>query len=100
MLRRPDRGTAPVCLPRAIPPTRERRSTTYLRNNMLVAPLSAQHQFELIDAPRPPEPGPGEIQVAVKAIGICGSDLHNFSEGGIGGSPCVYPMVLGHEPSG
>ncbi len=67
---------------------------------MLVTPLSAQHQFELMDAPRPPEPGPGEIQVAVKAIGICGSDLHNFSEGGIGGSPCVYPMVLGHEPAG
>ena len=67
---------------------------------MLVAPLAAQHQFELIDAPPPPDPGPGEIQVAVKAIGICGSDMHNFSEGGIGSARCVYPMVLGHEPAG
>ncbi|MBV8820099.1 MAG: alcohol dehydrogenase catalytic domain-containing protein, partial [Acidobacteriaceae bacterium] len=47
-----------------------------------------------------PDPGPGEVQVAVKAIGICGSDLHYFSEGGIGDARCVYPMVLGHEPAG
>ena len=67
---------------------------------MLVAQLSNTHQFSLIDQEPIPEPGPGEIQVAVKAIGICGSDLHYFNEGGIGDTPCVYPMVLGHEPSG
>lgn len=38
--------------------------------------------------------------MAVKAVGICGSDLHYFSEGLIGDTPCVYPMVLGHEPAG
>ena len=47
-----------------------------------------------------PDPGPGQVQVRVAAVGICGSDMHNFTEGGIGGSPCKYPMVLGHEPSG
>ena len=67
---------------------------------MLVAELSAYRQFRLVDAPRIPEPTPGEIQVAVKAIGICGSDTHYFSEGSIGDTPCVYPMVLGHEPTG
>jgi L-iditol 2-dehydrogenase len=36
----------------------------------------------------------------VKAVGICGSDLHYFSDGGIGEARCVYPMVLGHEPAG
>ena len=36
----------------------------------------------------------------VAAVGICGSDMHNFTEGGIGDSPCRFPMVLGHEPSG
>jgi L-iditol 2-dehydrogenase len=40
------------------------------------------------------------VQVAVKAVGICGSDLHYFSEGGIGDARSVYPMVLGHEPAG
>ena len=67
---------------------------------MLVAELSNPHQFRLLDAPSIPDPAPGQIQVAVKAVGICGSDLHYFSDGGIGEARCVYPMVLGHEPSG
>ena len=36
----------------------------------------------------------------VEAVGVCGSDVHYFSEGHIGDTPCVYPMVLGHEPAG
>lgn len=67
---------------------------------MLVAELSQRRKFTLTDATPVHNPGPGEIQVAVKAIGICGSDLHNFSEGQIGDTPCAYPMVLGHEPAG
>jgi L-iditol 2-dehydrogenase len=67
---------------------------------MLVAELSNTHEFRLRDETPIPDPGPGEIQVAVKAVGICGSDLHYFNEGGIGDARCVYPMVLGHEPSG
>ncbi len=47
-----------------------------------------------------PDPGPGEVQVHVAAVGVCGSDLHSYSEGAVGDSPCVYPMVLGHEPAG
>jgi L-iditol 2-dehydrogenase len=46
------------------------------------------------------EPGPGEIQVRVEAVGICGSDMHNFSEGRVGDTLCRYPAVLGHEPTG
>lgn len=67
---------------------------------MLVAELSQVHRFHLTDAASLPAPGPGEIQVAVKSVGICGSDLHYFHEGGIGDARCVYPMVLGHEPAG
>ena len=67
---------------------------------MRTAQLIAQHRFELAEAPSPPPPGPGEVQVRVHAVGICGSDLHNFSEGHIGDTPTVFPMVLGHEPTG
>jgi len=66
---------------------------------VLVAELIGQRQFRLIEQPIP-DPGPGEIQVRVGAVGICGSDLHSYAEGGIGDTPCVYPMVLGHEPAG
>lgn len=46
------------------------------------------------------DPGPGEIQVKVDSVGICGSDLHAYSDGAMGDLPNVYPMVLGHEPAG
>ncbi len=45
-------------------------------------------------------PGPGEVQVRIEAVGVCGSDLHAYKEGAVGGTPNVYPMLLGHEPSG
>jgi len=67
---------------------------------MLVAELTRPRTFRITDSEPIPDPGPGQVQVAVKAVGICGSDLHYFSEGGIGDARCVYPMVLGHEPTG
>lgn len=66
---------------------------------MRVAELVAPRRFELADR-EPAAPGPGEVQVKVGAVGICGSDVHYFSEGTIGDTPCVYPMVMGHEPAG
>jgi len=61
--------------------------------------LTAPRKFRLAEQTIE-EPGPGEIQVRVRAVGICGSDLHAYAEGGVGDSPCIYPMVLGHEPAG
>src|SRR5215469_418160 len=66
---------------------------------MLVAELIAPRQFRLTEQSIE-DPGPGEVQVQVGAVGICGSDLHSYAEGAIGDTPCLYPMVLGHEPSG
>jgi L-iditol 2-dehydrogenase len=66
---------------------------------MLVAELIANRRFHLTDQPVP-DPSPGEIQMRVSAVGICGSDVHSYAEGAIGDTPCIYPMVLGHEPAG
>jgi L-iditol 2-dehydrogenase len=66
---------------------------------MLVAELIAQRQFRYTEIPIE-DPGPGEVQVRVDAVGICGSDIHSYAEGAIGDTPCEYPMVLGHEPAG
>jgi L-iditol 2-dehydrogenase len=66
---------------------------------MRVAELYQPRRFRLIEGTLA-EPGPGEIQVTVDAVGICGSDLHYFSDGAIGDLACTYPMVLGHEPAG
>jgi len=63
------------------------------------AELTGVRQFQIVERSIP-DPGPGEVQVHVVAVGVCGSDLHSYSEGAVGDSPCVYPMVLGHEPAG
>src|ERR1700753_706946 len=47
-----------------------------------------------------PARGPGETLVQVTAVGICGSDLHWFSEGAIGDAQLSRPLVLGHEAAG
>ena len=66
---------------------------------MRTAELIAPHQFRLVDQEIDP-PAAGELQVRIDAVGICGSDLHSYSEGAVGDTPAVYPMVLGHEPAG
>jgi L-iditol 2-dehydrogenase len=67
--------------------------------SMLTAELVAPHEFRLAQHDLP-DPGPGEVQVRVEAVGICGSDIHWFADGGIGDTRSIYPMILGHEPSG
>lgn len=42
----------------------------------------------------------GEILVRVRAVSLCGSDLHWFAEGGIGDVCLTTPIVLGHEFAG
>lgn len=62
-------------------------------------------RFEEVVRPRP---GPGELLVEVSAVGICGTDTHEFASG-----PAQFPihhrhtvtghvgpLVPGHEPSG
>src|SRR5882757_224341 len=66
---------------------------------MKTAQLTGLKQFRIVDQELP-APAPGEVQVQVAAIGICGSDMHYYAEGGVGDSRCKYPSVLGHEPSG
>jgi len=64
-----------------------------------VAELSAQRKFQFVEHDLS-DPAPGEVQVHIDAVGICGSDMHAYAEGGVGDTPCLYPMVLGHEPAG
>jgi len=47
-----------------------------------------------------PLPTDGESLVRMTAVGLCGSDLHWFAEGGIGDARLAVPLVLGHEMAG
>lgn len=45
-------------------------------------------------------PGPGQVEIAVEAGGICGSDLHYYQHGGMGAIRVKEPLALGHEVAG
>ncbi|HXI18800.1 MAG TPA: zinc-binding dehydrogenase [Chloroflexota bacterium] len=47
-----------------------------------------------------PVPTPGQALVRVRAVSVCGSDLHYYREAGIGDSRPKDPLVLGHELAG
>src|SRR4030067_1686695 len=47
-----------------------------------------------------PTPGAGEVLLRMTSVGVCGSDLHWFSELGIGDAGLTHPLVLGHEFAG
>src|SRR5579863_3597712 len=56
--------------------------------------LEKPHSFRMIEAPEPPEPGPGEALVRVHRVGICGTDVSGFH----GKMPFYsYPRIPGHE---
>ncbi len=41
-----------------------------------------------------------EVKIQMKAIGVCGSDVHYYSVGKIGTQVVSYPFPVGHECSG
>jgi L-iditol 2-dehydrogenase len=64
-----------------------------------VTRLHAAGVLQIHDEPVP-TPGHDETLVRVTAVGVCGSDLHWFTEGGIGDARLHHPLVLGHEFAG
>jgi L-iditol 2-dehydrogenase len=65
----------------------------------VVARLHGMGDLRVADEPKP-SPGAGESLVRVEAVGICGSDLHWYDEGGIGDAQLADPLVIGHEFAG
>jgi L-iditol 2-dehydrogenase len=47
-----------------------------------------------------PWPAEGESLVRITAVGLCGSDLHWYEDGGIGDARITRPIVGGHEMAG
>lgn len=63
---------------------------------MKAAVLTGIRQIEIIDIPEP-EPGPEDVLIDIRVIGLCGSDLNAYR----GLMPLLdYPRILGHEIGG
>lgn len=56
--------------------------------------LARPQAFEWLNVLEPARPAPGQVLVAVKAVGICGTDIAGY----LGKMPFIqYPRILGHE---
>src|SRR4030042_3471210 len=70
-----------------------------MAETMLCAVMYGQEDVRLEERPVP-EPGPGQVLVRITRVGVCGSDVHYFKEGRMGGAIVRSPMILGHESAG
>ncbi len=74
---------------------------------MRAAVYYGRRDVRVVDDYPDPKPGRGEVKIAVKWCGICGTDLHEYLEGPIFVPTSPHPLtgkklpiVLGHEFSG
>lgn len=67
---------------------------------MRAARLHGVADLRIHEEPDPDPPGPGWTTVRVSTVGLCGSDLHWFTDGGIGENRIDQPIVPGHEFAG
>ncbi len=44
--------------------------------------------------------GPRDVRIAVRNVGVCGSDVHYYTNGRIGPFVVTTPLILGHEAAG
>lgn len=64
-----------------------------------IAKLVGIRKVEIFEEELPPLKE-DEVIVAISSVGICGSDMHYFLEGGLGTFKQPLPMHIGHEPAG
>ncbi|WFE75847.1 NAD(P)-dependent alcohol dehydrogenase [Roseinatronobacter sp. S2] len=62
--------------------------------------LEGKGKLSLRDVSLQQSVGPYDVRVAIRTVGICGSDVHYYTHGKIGPFVVQEPMVLGHEAAG
>jgi L-iditol 2-dehydrogenase len=62
--------------------------------------LTGIRKLEIREIPKPKIKSPDSVVLQMKAIGLCGSDVHYYLSGRIGSQVVKFPFPLGHEFSG
>ncbi|MHB9007291.1 MAG: zinc-dependent alcohol dehydrogenase [Limisphaerales bacterium] len=76
------------------------KPTSPCGETMLAARLHGPSDLRVERIPIPGAPGRGAVRLRVKVTGICGSDLHSYTDARIGDTVVSSPLVLGHEFAG
>ncbi|SDJ15748.1 NAD(P)-dependent alcohol dehydrogenase [Aliiruegeria lutimaris] len=62
--------------------------------------LEEKGKLSLREFPVALDLGPEDVKVALRTVGVCGSDVHYYTHGKIGPFVVKEPMILGHEAAG
>jgi L-iditol 2-dehydrogenase len=62
--------------------------------------LTGIRQMEMIEVPEPVIVNPKDVKIKMAVVGICGSDIHYYTNGKIGSQIVKYPFPVGHEGAG
>jgi L-iditol 2-dehydrogenase len=62
--------------------------------------LTGIRKIEQIERSRPELQHPDDVLIKIKSVGVCGSDVHYFTQGKIGTQVVEFPFAVGHECSG
>ena len=62
--------------------------------------LTGIRQMEMREIPEPVLVNPNDVKIKMSVVGICGSDIHYYTQGQIGSQVVEYPFAVGHEGAG
>ncbi len=62
--------------------------------------LTGIKQIEMKNIPEPRIINTNDVKIKMSVVGICGSDIHYYTQGQIGSQKVQYPFTVGHEGAG
>jgi L-iditol 2-dehydrogenase len=62
--------------------------------------LTGIRKMEMMNIPEPVLVKPDDVLIKMSVVGICGSDIHYYTQGKIGSQEVKYPFAVGHECAG
>ncbi len=62
--------------------------------------LTGIRQMEMKEIPEPVLVKSNDVKIKLSVVGICGSDIHYYTQGQIGSQKVQYPFTVGHEGAG
>ncbi|HOW39384.1 MAG TPA: alcohol dehydrogenase catalytic domain-containing protein [Bacteroidales bacterium] len=62
--------------------------------------LTGIRKMEMREVPEPVLVNKDDVKIRMSVVGICGSDIHYYTQGQIGSQVVEYPFAVGHEGAG
>jgi len=62
--------------------------------------LTGIREMKMMNVPDPVIKKPDDVLIKMQVLGICGSDIHYYTQGRIGSQEVQYPFTVGHEGAG